>query len=399
MSIKVPSNGLKSTSTQKYSNVKATFCHIAWRKQDEDPSRVPMWQDLRDASPLCMGTRYTVDLWDITRQAVSYDGRNHTFAATKPTPGQGPVPPTAVVFHQTRCGSTLIANVLASFMPQHSRVYSEATAPLAALMACDNDKNNNNNNNNKKCDAGAQEALIQDVFYMMGRSPGPAKPQFVFYKIQSIGTHAMDAFVRAMPDTPWLFAYRDPVEIMMSHFKNYQTGNPLGRDFMPNCLRNYGRRQQPAALQELVKSHGRSIAGLTKEEYCAAHLASLGQAAVSEYEHALLQDKEHRSVHNNKKKRAMTPQWFVNYNELPYKVWETVLPALVPFVSHAEIERMQEIGKRYSKGRGDMAGEHWHEDSTLKQGRAPELVKNAAKLFMDPVYEKLEAYRKETTGR
>ena len=374
MGIRLPGRGIRSSKdgSQLYSGVKATFCHIAWRLQDQDPSKVPMFSDLRDQSPLCIGTRFTVDLWEVSRKAQSYDWRNHTFAATKPAPGQGPVPPTAVVFHQTRCGSTLIANVLAAFMPQHTRVYSEANALIAALKACEFDA---------PCDPGAQDALVQDVFYMMGRSPGPTLPQYVFYKIQSTGAHAMDVFTRAMPHVPWIFAYRDPVEIIMSHFKNYQTGNPLGADFMPNCLRTYGKRAQHPLLVQTVQSQGRTIPSLTKEEYCAAHLASLGQAAVIEYE---------KGGNNEQQKR-----WFVNYNELPYKIWEHILPKLVPFVSHDQVERMHEQGKVYSKGRGEKGGQHWHEDSTMKQGTAPESVKKAAALFMNPVYEKMEEYRKE----
>lgn len=373
--INIPTTGLKSDGEKKYTDVKATFCHIAWNLQDKDPTTVPTFQALRDESPLCLGTRYSVDLWDVTRKAEAFDWRNHTFAATIPKDGQGPHKPTAVVFHQTRCGSTLIANILSTFMPQHTRVYSEAPAPMAALQACENGKH---------CDPNAQDALIRDVFYMMGRSPGPTLPQYVFYKFQS--THLLPIFTRAMPETPWLFAYRDPVEILMSHFKNYQhgnpQGNPLGKNFMPHCLRNYGVKEQPAVLKEVVATtDGRSIDLLTPEEYCAAHLAALGEVAI----------REHNRAQPPKQSKVYNKGWFVNYNELPHKIWEVILPGLVPFVSHDQVTRMAEISKLYSKG--EKAGEHWLEDSTLKQGRAPESIKAAAKLYMEPIYELLEQYR------
>jgi hypothetical protein len=35
--------------------------------------------------------------------------------------------------------------------------------------------------------------------------------------------------------------------------------------------------------------------------------------------------------------------------------------------------------------------QHWREDNTLKQGRAPPSVKAAAALFLDPLYRQLEA--------
>jgi hypothetical protein len=391
MGISIPSSGLHGTREQLYAGIKATFCHISWSIQDTDPSLVPMFHDLQDASPLCMGTRYTVDMWQIARQAAAYDARNYTFAATKPLVGQAAVPPTAVIFHQSRCGSTLMANILASYMPQHSRVYSEAPAPLTALLACSS-SSSNDNNRTSSCDSTAQDALVQDVFYLMGRTPGALAPQYVFYKIQSLGTTAMHVFQRSMPHIPTVFAYRDPIEILMSHFKNFQTGNPLGADYMPNCLRNFGKQRQESSLVQLVTTTGRSVASLSKEEYCAAHLASLGQAAVMFHNTVA---KENNSNNEATAKQQQQQQLLINYNELPYAVWERALPKLVPYVSQEQQERMQRMGRVYSKGRGDKGGAHWREDSTLKQGRAPESVRAAAALFMNPVYDELEQFRRE----
>lgn len=376
ISIKIPTIGLLAGTDRKYQGVMGLFCHIAWKLQDTDPTAVPNFDDLRDNSPLCLGTRFQADLWDITRSAQEYDWRNHTFAATKPKPGQGPVPPTATVFHQTRCGSTLIANVLAAFMSQHTRVYSEHPAPVAALMACGED------GNDLTCDETAQDALIQDVFYMLGRTPGPTLPQYVFYKFQSVASHYIHVFARAMPDTPWIFSYRDPIEIIMSHFKNYQKGNPLAKDFVPNCLRNYGEDNHPAILKELVTSvAGKTIDSLSKEEYCAAHLASLGEAVLWQHEHS---------------KDKGPKRWFVHYDELPFRIWETkngILPQLDLFISQEQKEKMLHVSRLHSKG--ENAGEHWKEDKTVKQGTAPESVRAAVDLFMKPVYERLEKYRLE----
>jgi len=384
VSINIPGRGLISSATQKYSNVRGTFCAISWQVQEADPSKVPMFKDLKDQSLLCLGTTYSVDLWDITRKARDYDSRNHTFVATKPREGQGPVPPTAVVFHETRCGSTLVSNLLASSMPKHVRVYSESPPPVTALRACVDFSR-------QQCDEGAQDALIRDVFYMMGRITRVERPQYVFYKIQSIGSHAIHAFTRAMPDTPWAFIYRDSVEIMMSHFKDFQVGHPLSQDFYPVCLRAFGRtnieRENPV-MKDLVEAQGTTIDQLTKEEFCAAHLASLAESAI----------REHQAL---KASGSTTPHWFVNYEELPERIWEGVMPKLArsvgggPDVDRDMITRMQQIGHQYSKGRGHKAGQKWHEDSTMKQNRAPDVVKNAAAKFLDPVYQKMESIRKE----
>ncbi|GKY96638.1 hypothetical protein MPSEU_000623400 [Mayamaea pseudoterrestris] len=372
INIYVPSKGLVSYNDQAYTDVKATFCSISWDKQAEDPSKVPMFRDLQEASPLCRGTTITVDLYQVTRKAMDYDFRNHTFAATPPKPGQGPVSPTAVVFHESRCGSTLLANLFsASAPPNHVRVYSESPPPVAALKACEMQR---------RCDAGAQSQLIRDVFYLMGRITRVERPQFVFYKIQSVGVHSIGAFTKAMPNVPWMFAYRDSVEVMMSHFKHYQFDQPQQQQPQAHnavCLRNYQKplQQQPAKLLEMLTEKGLSVGDLSREDYCAAHLASLAGSAVDEYQST----------------PATSKRWFINYNQLPHITWEKILPGLGFSVDDATMNRMQQVAHVYSKGRGTKAGQEFLEDSTQKQDKAPEVVKQAVAEFMAPVYEQMEA--------
>ena len=42
-------------------------------------------------------------------------------------------------------------------------------------------------------------------------------------QFQSIMTLSMDKILRAFPDVPWAFVYREPVQVMQSHF-NQQSG-------------------------------------------------------------------------------------------------------------------------------------------------------------------------------
>lgn len=369
VSIDVPRRGLLAKKDKLYSGVKGTFCHISWHLQEKDPSKVPMFKDLREKSFMCTGTLHTVDLYSVVEKARAYDQRNHTFAATNPKAGQGPVPPTAVIFHETRCGSTLLANDLAAFSPKQTRVFSESQPPVAALRACES----------RHCDPNAQEQLIRDVFYVMGRVTRPIRPQYAFYKIQSVGVRSIEVFTKAMPETPWIFAYRNSIEIMMSHFKNFQYGKEVPQDFSPVCLRTYGEPDQPPAIEAVVSRVGRTIDSLSKEEYCAAHLASLAGAAIDAHE----QSKESKTAH-----------WFVNYEQLPHVLWERILPKLTGYaVSEKQLDRIHTVSSYYSKGRGQRAGQHWHEDNTVKQGMAPESVKAAARLFLDPAFRKMEKIR------
>ena len=369
VNIKVPPTGLQSTTDRAYSGVQATFCHLSWQSQQDHPAQVPTLQDVKDESPLCLGTLFSVDLHDITRQATDYDNRNHTFAATVPKRGQGPVDPTMVLFHESRCGSTLVANLLAAYQPTHVRVYAEAPAPLAALAACDH---------TTYCDRSAHLQLVRDVFYMMGRVTRLERPQYVFYKLQSVAALYLDTFVAALPETPWMYLYRDSTEVLMSHFQNYYNqhgNNPLSDSFFPPCLRNWGEPQQSPLLKEIVATQGRTIESLSKPEYCAAHLATLGESAV--------------------RQASATPHvYWVNYESLPFAVWEDVLPNLVGSLTGKEIDALKRVSKLYSKGKGDRQGQLWKEDGMIKQSKAPPEVVEAAKLFLEPTYNKLEIVRK-----
>lgn len=436
-----------------YNGVMATFCHISWDLQDDDPSSFPVFADLQQASFLCPGTRVTVDLWDVARQAEHYD----TAMVQRVGERTVSVPPTAVIFHESKCGSTVVSNALAAYRLHHTRVYSEATAPLKALLVCRHNTNNTTNNNNIdenkgginseteiSCDPDSRTKLIQDVFFMMGRVTRPQLPQYVFYKMPSRAVLALSTFVQAMPMTPWVFVYRDPIEVMMSQFqKDYQatsiaaSGSSKANNDL-DCLRTFGQpvEGQPMGLIELVAASSSTGDGgskewtdLTREEYCAAYIALLCQSAVQEHQRtkdfvmtgasylhsisasvegadgtALLASSAVAASHT-----VAAPRLFINYNELPFKVWETLIPLVVLLVkgsiSHDEIELMQAATRVYSHGgrtgkkrpkKKDQQQQEkniWKDDITLKQGQAPTSIKDAAHLFLDPVYAQLESIR------
>jgi len=403
-----------------YAGVQGVFCHISWERQQRDPSSVPMFRDLQQQSPLCRGTTITIndmDLHQLTLQARLYDQNKHNFTATAARAGHQIVPPTAVVFHETRCGSTLVSNMLASSMPNQVRSYSESNPPLLALMACDVLKEGG-----KYCDPLAQRQLIQDVFYLMGRVTRPEKPQYVYYKIQSIGARYISQFRNAMPRTPWAFVFRDSVEVLMSHFKNYQKGQPISAvGPRPVCLRSYGKppEQQHALLHQMAQSHNRTISSWSKEEFCAAHLATLARSALDEYRAIAEESSSGGSSAKNKNSAAVYKkrhrnEWFWNYNQLPHVIWEDWLPRLhVGYVSPDMVERMQKVSNVYSKNKSPPAADkkqqpvvqilqgnnnnnrEWHEDSSMKQQRAPDSIKKAARLFLDPLYQEMQAIQME----
>jgi len=77
--------------------------------------------------------------------------------------------PSGFVFHESRVGSTLTANLLAS--DPYNMVFSESDPPATILLHCD------------KCSRKKQIQLFRDVVYVMGASPIHKR---YFFKFQSI---------------------------------------------------------------------------------------------------------------------------------------------------------------------------------------------------------------------
>ena len=427
--IQIPETGLHVSlddPEQLYDGVQGTFCHISWDLQTNHPRRYPTFYHLQQGSFLCSGTMVTLDLWDVVRHARQYDFRNHTFAATKPREEQLPVPPTLVIFHQSKSGATVLSNTLAGFAPRHTRVYADAIVVTKALRACQSSGTSLSTTTttlDPSCDTDSQLQLVQDIFYLLGRISRHELPQYVFYKVDPAAAFSVDVFVRALPHAPWLFVYRDGTEIVMSHFEHYQRGENVPRNYHDAaCLDGFGTTTAPgttttsipSAMVDLVKSHQRTVESLTREEYCAAWVASLGKSVLQQHRRtdhqlggvAALQPKfqptPHHPLHHIGALYTpeQTPHWLLQYeHDLPHALWESVLPQLLvggDLLTPTEKERLKGATRGHAT-RGEDGG--WFlEDSTIKRGRAPLSVQQAVALFADPVYARLEKARSALLG-
>jgi len=108
-----------------------------------------MFKDLQQQSSGCRKKSVSVDLGTAVMEARKYDEK-HSGSKIKS------LAPKGFVFHESRCGSTLVANSLASFQPDLNRVYSESGPPITAAKMFDPEYE--------------QESiqLLQDVIYLMG---------------------------------------------------------------------------------------------------------------------------------------------------------------------------------------------------------------------------------------
>eukprot|EP00541_Cyclophora_tenuis_P006483 CAMPEP_0116579654 /NCGR_PEP_ID=MMETSP0397-20121206/22368_1 /TAXON_ID=216820 /ORGANISM="Cyclophora tenuis, Strain ECT3854" /LENGTH=252 /DNA_ID=CAMNT_0004109151 /DNA_START=95 /DNA_END=853 /DNA_ORIENTATION=- len=241
--------------------------------------------------------------------------------------------------------------------PTENRVYSESAPPIAALKTVCGETY-------KFCSVHQAAELLRDVMYLMSRTDSEQE-KFVFFKIQSIGSRQIEVFQRAFPTVPWMFVYREPVQVMMSQLEQ---GTKVS-----NCVRP--RVRPPPAVSDLLLQKGQNAHDVTDEGYCAAHLASISESALEGM------------------KRAPSLGTAVNYEYLPQVLYEQVLPERwnIP-VGTVEKERIQKISGLYSKG---TLGRHgtFHDDSKRKERLASKQVRQAAEMFLRSSYNELEELR------
>lgn len=144
------------------------------------------------------------------------------------------------IYHESRSGSTLAANMLTVAHPETFRVYSEPGLLLAAMRTKNTD-------------------LVRDVLYMLGRTHD-AREKRVFYKLRSVGVRYMDVMPQ---EVPWIFMYRNPEDVVASHF------NPTEHDATV-CLQE--RKHPHPLMAEITNKFGKDIDDVNDEIFCATRL-------------------------------------------------------------------------------------------------------------------------------
>jgi hypothetical protein len=340
-----------NTNEVNYAGVYGIFCKLDWNLHKQDPSTYPMFRDLISNSPQCEETRVQVPFQLLMDRIRSYD-------ATAPI---HVLSLGGVVFHESRCGSTLVANLLASMSASH-RVYSESSPPITAMtLGCGGHDDCKENK--------LAVPLLRDTMYLMQRTDN-AQETHVFFKIQSAGTLHLDVFVEAFPDTPWFFVYRSPVEVMVSHLQG-----SLGKASIKNanCVRRQ-RMNPPSQVLDILERdlNTRDAMQVDPIDYCAAHLASITESALKTL---------HSHPHTG---RA------VNYQRLPDALWDDLLPNHwhLP-VSAQALKQMQITSGQYSKGRQEKKGD-FQGDSEHKEAIASPSLKRAAHEILESSFQELE---------
>jgi len=256
-------------------------------------------------------------------------------------PAQNGAAPAGLIFHMSRCGSTPTAQMLAA--SDANLVVSEAP-PIDAVVRMDPGK--------VGLDVAGHAALLAAIVGAFGQAGGGGRRLFV--KLDSWHTRALPLFRRAFPSTPWVFLYRDPTEVMVSHMR--QRGMHLAPELVAPSFLGVEWRGEPP-----------------EEDYAARVLAAVCEAALA----AL------------RKGGGL----LVNYSELPRALADRILPHCGVDASPEARAAMQAIAKRDAKN--PVAA--FAPDSAAKQAAATPAIRAAVLRHLADVYARLEAARRLQT--
>lgn len=254
--------------------------------------------------------------------------------------------PAGFVFHMSRCGSTLVAQMLAQ-SPRHL-VLSEARPIDRVLRA---GRTTPGVTDDDRC------TWLRWIVAAMGQQRDPAQER-MFVKFDAWSVIDLPLVRRAFPDVPWMFLYRDPVEVLVS-----QSGR-LGGHVIPGVL--------PASMLGMTEA---DVTSSPPAEYQARVLARICRAAL-----------DHRDD-----PRAT----FVEYRQLPEFV-VSGLPGIWSFVLEGDdLERMLVHASRDAKN----PAIPFDDDRTRKQALASPALRAVAERWLAPLYDELEQARANSAER
>ena len=242
--------------------------------------------------------------------------------------------PDGFIFHMSRCGSTLVAQMLAAV--ERNIVVSEAPPLDTGLLLA------------RQAPGDLSLRILRALVGALGRKRRADRRYFV--KLDSWHTLALPLMRRAFPAVPWVFLYRDPVEVLVSQARM------RGLQTVAGAL--------PAGLYEFEGD-----AEMDGEEYCARVLGQTCAAAVENV--------------------ALGGGLLVNYRDLPDAVTAQILPHFGVHPEQAELSRMAEAAKYDAK----LPSFEFHGDAKDKQREASAALRALAQEHLAGPYDTLERLR------
>lgn len=177
-----------------------------------------------------------------------------------------------------------------------------------------------------------------------------------FVKLDSWHTLALPLFRRAFPSVPWLFLYREPIEVLVSQMR--QRGAQMVAEFISPSL--YG-----------IDNAG----AMRAEDYCARVLNRICTSVIDNY--------------------GAGGGLLVNYRDLPGAIWTRILPHFGVTCSDDERAAINRVARYDAKA----PSFEFADDTASKQRAATDLVRASAERQLGDVYRRLEDLRAGGTPR
>jgi hypothetical protein len=252
--------------------------------------------------------------------------------------------PSGFIFHMSRCGSTLVSQMLAT-LPSNI-IVSEAS-PIDTVVQASHWW--------PDLDEQRHAAWLTSIVGAFGQQRHGDERRY-FVKLDCWHTQALPLFRRAFPAVPWVFLYRDPVEVLAS-----QASQP-GTQMLP--------RGVGPDLYGIERSYGPGAA----EDYYARVLAKVCEPVLRHY--------------------GQGGGLLVNYRELPEALFTAILPHFGVACDQADRAAMT-AATRYDAKTPGLA---FAPDSEAKQRGASAATRAAAERWLRDPYGRLEALRAARTG-
>jgi hypothetical protein len=250
--------------------------------------------------------------------------------------------PAGFIFHLSRCGSTLITQMLAS-LPQ-SVVLSEAGVLDRMLRA---------HERAAEASIAQRVAWLQWLVSALGqRRTGLERRLFIKFDPRNILD--LPLLRQAFPDVPWIFVYRNPVEVMVSNLRAASplvTRGILGPDFL-----NFDTSL---------------VAGMEDDEYAARVLGIIAETAA-----------RHAADARGK---------LIEYRQLPDIIWGDLGRHFGLDFTPEDVERLKQVSTLDAKH----PKRRFESDSEVKKREAGERIQLLAEQWIAPHYAKLEEIRRQ----
>jgi hypothetical protein len=208
---------------------------------------VPIRVTLGDAQPRATWIyapdhRFTEPFFEDSVKALLCNPFTALFTREMPLRPATPIRPQGFIFHMSRCGSTLISRSLAAL---ESVLVMSEPAPVDEIVQTN------------------RPEWLESVVSALGQARAGSDTRYLI-KLDSWHIRALPVFRAVFPEVPWIFVYRDPLEVLVSHLSR------PGRQALPGAM-------EPSILGMRLAD----VTGRTRAQWCSQVLENFMSAALS----------------------------------------------------------------------------------------------------------------------